>query len=197
MRAKELDLIIKNNKEVLEDIVLYIINTFNVSKEDLIEETKSCVRRCLRHLNQYSYKLKELEERKEQIYNDIKYLEASFVGSEWREPSEEGKNTGGREDKTMLKHIKLNDLKRELENLTIESQSIRASYYDNRDKVKRFIDLLPNETHKCVLKDTYFGLKSASQIAKEYQYAYRTITEYKDRGIEGLVDIMKKYLENI
>lgn len=186
---------IANNAILLNSVSIYIKATFKITNTQLIENTTYYVRRCFKHLNQFAYKLRDLEEMKEQTYTDIKYLEASFVGSEWRTPSEEGRNTGGRKDNTLLKHEKLDQLKRDLEQYTLESTNIRKSFDTNKKMLEDFIELTTNDSHREILRMSLIELKSASKIAKELSYSYKTINNYKDRGIEYLSKLVCGYLQ--
>ena len=97
-------------KSKLQEFYNYILNTnnldniYNITKLEL----KEYIRNTLKLVNNKCYEVIILRKRREEIRNDIKDLERAFIGSEWHEPSEEGKNTGGRkEDTNILRKIKV------------------------------------------------------------------------------------------
>lgn len=70
--------------------------------------------------------------------------------------------------------------------------------FDNniKDQINDFIDLIPNDRYKDVMKQFYIYRKTYRAIANDTFIAEETAKDYRKRGFKSLVNILYNYTKN-
>lgn len=186
-------------KSNLQEFYNYILNTNNISSIYNITklELKEYIRNTLKLVNNKCYEVIILRKRREEIRNDIKDLERAFIGSEWHEPSEEGKNTGGKkDDSVMLRKIKIRELKDKLEDLTNQTLLIESSLEHNKVMVAAALDFILNTENSKIMKLYYIDCYSTQDIAIENYYTTDAVKKMRKRAVNKITNTIIDLFQN-
>ena len=184
----------------MEDTLLtrvkkYIILSSNITEEEYKLDIRKYLKQVLRDIRCSNTKVRNLRIKRAKLRQDIEDLECSMVGGELREPSEEGKNTGGRKNPPDFKMIQKLKLKEELGQLVTESLLIEKSLNDNNQMMLDFIHLLKNKNKQVILELYYFESMTNTQVAHAMFYTVTYVDVFKNRAIKSLVTLLES-IEN-
>ena len=184
----------------MEDTLLtrvkqYIIKSNNITEEEYKLDIRKYLKQVLRDIRCSNTKVRNLRIKRAKLRQDIEDLECSMVGGELREPSEEGKNTGGRKNPPDFKMIQKLKLKEELGQLVTESLLIEKSLNDNNKMMLDFIHLLKNKNKQVILELYYFESMTNTQVAHAMFYTVTYVDVFKNRAIKSLVTLLES-IEN-
>lgn len=188
--------IAKIHKELLNIIILYICNTFNISIEEYSNNIKYYTKRILYEIKNNNNKATELRLERRKVRDDLNDLERAYCKSPNMNVVGEGKNTGGKPNNEEARQIQKLELKEKLGQLLVESQLLEKSLESNNELIRRMINLIPRTQYKEVLILTYIHCMSNSEIAMELCYSCEYINIARLRGLEDLTKIFKYTIEN-
>ena len=190
------------NKELIYKFIKYIESSNNINILDIYNNSNSnirvldnYIRNTLKVVNTKCYEIVLLRKRRAELNQDIQDVYTSFVSGDGYSPNEQGKNTGLKNDSTMLKHIKIKELKDELEKLTNQTFLIEASLEEHKQLVRDVLDQLLSEESAKIMKLFYLECISNRDIANELLYSIVGIKKIKSRSIEKLGDALIEFLK--
>lgn len=186
---------INTNTNILTKVKDYIIKTCNISEEEYLLNIRKYLKLVLRDIRTYNSRVRSLRVKRAKLRQDIEDLEASMVGGEFRTPSEEGRNTGGKKNPPDFKMIQKLQLKEELGKLVNESLLLEKSLKDNNELMLEFIHLLKNKNKQAILELTYFESMTNGQVAHALFYTTTYVDVFKNRAIKSLVTLLES-IEN-
>lgn len=189
--------ITKDNSELIEKVKVYILKSFKLREEEFNSNTRYYILEILRNIKNNNLKVKYIRIKRERLKDDIRDLEASFVGSQSFDGVQAGRNNGLIPNTTEIKYLQKQKLKEELSDLVIETLEIEKSLEDNNLLVSNFIDLISNEVYRTILKMTYIDCMSNVEIASMLHYNVDTVDNARWRGISDLNRIIKFKNNNI
>lgn len=182
----------KNQTEILTKVKEYIIKNNNITEEVYSNNIKEYLKVTLKNLRSSNNQLFILRLKRKQLREDIEDLECSMVGGENLNPSEEGKNTGGKKNPPDFKNIQKLKLREELGQLLNESLLLEKSLKSNNELMLDFIKLLPNKNQQIILELTYIDGLSNSSIANQLFYSLNYVDIARNRGLKKLTSILEK-----
>lgn len=178
-------------EELLTKVKQYIISTCNITEEEYKADIRRYLKKVLNDLKHSNVERIKLRIQRRKIREDIEDLEASMVGGEFRTPSEEGRNTGGRKNPPDFKAIQKLQLKEELGKLVNESLLLEKSLNDNNQLMLEFIHMLDNKTHQTVLELSYIECLRTVTIANQMFYTMDYLKQMKNRAVKKLAALLK------
>ena len=178
------------NKEILTRFNNYIISISSTINSNNIEDN---IRYVLKNINTRCYDIVLIRKRRAEINQDIQDIYTSFVGGDSYDKPEQGKNTGMRLDSTDLKHIKIRQLKEELENLTNQTFLIEKSLEDNKKLISDVLDSILDTEASKIMKLFYLDCLPNRTIAIECQYSIDGIKHLKRRAITKIAKTMDEF----
>lgn len=181
----------QNDTSILTRVKDYIIKSCNITEEEYKLNIKKYLKIVLRDIRSYNTRVRNLRVKRAKLRQDIEDLECSMVGGEFRTPSEEGKNTGGKKNPPDFKMIQKLQLKEELGHLVNESLFLEKSLNDNNQMLLDFIHMLNNKNKQVILELTYFESMTNSQIAHAMFYTVNYVDVFKNRAIKSLVTLLE------
>ena len=181
--------------KILDNIIIYITNTFKCSIEDIINNTQEYIVKLLKNIRLLKYREIDIRRERKKIVDDIEDLKRAYVSGDNLSINEEGKNTGGKENKEYLRQIKMLSLKESLQDKINESMLLEKSLNEHTLMFRELFELIPNPQHQVVIVRMYLGCESATQIAGDYYYSPGTVNVYRKRGTKFLVNLIHEYLE--
>ena len=149
----------------------------------------------LNKIKSVCYKSVILREKRQELRDDITDLERMYVRADNVNVSEQGKNTGGKENDTEIRHIKIIHLKEELANLTNQSLVIDKSLHDNKEMFRNIFDELLTEAQATVMKLFYIDCWTTIKIATELFYTRDYVRIVKNRAIKNIINALIKFQE--
>lgn len=190
------------NKELIYKFIKYIESSNNINILDIYNNSNSnirvldnYIRNTLKVVNTKCYEIVVLRKRRAELNQDIQDVYTSFVSGDGYSSNETGKNTGLKNDNTMLKHIKIKELKEELESLTNQTFLIEASLEEHKQLIRDVLDQLLSEESAKIMKLFYLECISNRDIANELLYSIVGIKKIKSRSIEKLGDALIEFLK--
>lgn len=188
--------IVTNNIVLINNIVIYICNTFNISIEEYINNIKYYTKNILYEIKNNNNKAVSLRLERRKVRDDLEDLEKAYCKSPNLAPVGEGKNTGGKLNNEELRQIQKIELKEKLKELLLESQLLEKSLEGNNELIRQLINLIPRTQYREVLILTYIHCMSNSEIAMELCYSCDSINKARHRGLEDIVEIMKFFTKS-
>ena len=188
---KQYQEISKSNSNILNSLLVYIYNTYNITKEVLKDNTKLYIKKILNEIRFNNNKAAKLRIERKKVRDDLIDLEKSYCGSGMCDGVGEGKNTGGKPNKVEIRQIKKKELKEKLEKLLTENLLLEKSLESNNELVLQAIQLIPRKQYIQVLEMTYLHCMSNTNIAIELYYTVQFVDAARLRGIDDLVQIVK------
>ena len=172
--------------------ILDIYNNYNNSTNKVLD---NYIRNTLKVVNTKCYEVVCIRKRRAELNQDIQDIYTSFVSGDGYSPNEQGKNTGLKNDSTMLKHIKIKELKTELEKLTNQTFLIEASLEEHKQFIRCVLDQLLSEESAKIMKLFYLECISNRDIANELLYSMDAVKKGKQRAIKKISDEIFKFLK--
>lgn len=187
---------IKNTKEsLLNEVITYICNTFNVELQEVIQNTRFYTKELLRSVRSNNYQLAYLRRKRRELNEDIRDLESTYVSGDSYDNPVLGKNTGARPNNVEIKHLKVLELKEKLRNMVIESELLDQSLAEHNKLISRFIELLSTDGCIIIMKMTYVDCLPNTEIANTLMFSVNNIDIARSRGLTRLSNILKEYLK--
>lgn len=187
---------IKNTKEsLLNEVITYICNTFNVELQEVIQNTRFYTKELLRSVRSNNYQLAYMRRKRRELNEDIRDLEATYVSGDSYDNLVLGKNTGARPNNVEIKHLKVLELKEKLRNMVIESNLLEQSLEEHNNLISRFIELLSTDGCIIIMKMTYVDCLPNTEIANTLMFSVNNIDIARSRGLTRLSNILKEYLK--
>lgn len=187
---------IKNTKEsLLNEVITYICNTFNVELQEVIQNTRFYTKELLRSVRSNNYQLAYMRRKRRELNEDIRDLEATYVSGDSYDNPVLGKNTGARPNNVEIKHLKVLELKGKLRNMVIESNLLEQSLEEHNNLISRFIELLSTDGCIIIMKMTYIDCLPNTEIANTLMFSVNNIDIARSRGLTRLSNILKEYLK--
>ena len=184
------------NTELLDKAIVYITSTNNTSIESILLECKYNIKQVLKHISNSNKEAILIRKERQKVREDLDDLERAYCKAASCEGVGEGKNTGGKLNNVEIRQIEKANLRERLGELLNESQLLEKTLFDNNELMKSFINLLPQKQYAQVLELTYFECMSNTQIACELGYSIEFVDKARQKGIEGLAQILKLYIKN-
>lgn len=147
----------------------------------------------LNKIKSVCYKSVILREKSQELRDDITDLERMYVRADNLDISEQGRNTGGKENDVELRHIKILKLKEELARLTNESLCIDKSLQDNKDLFRDIFDELLTEAQATVMKLFYIDCWTTLKIATELFYTRDYVRIVKNRATKRIINALIEF----
>lgn len=185
-----------SNKEILDKVLKYIINTNSTSIENIINDIKYNIKLILKEISLNNKKALLIRKERAKVRDDLDDLERAYCQASAYDGIAEGKNTGGKPNNVEIRQIEKANLRERLGELLNESQLLEKTLFDNNELMKSFINLLPQKQYAQILELTYFECMSNTQIACELGYTSEYIDIARMRSLEGLTQILKNHLKN-
>ena len=185
-------IIASNNILLINNIVVYICSTFNISIEEYISNIKYYTKRILFEIKNNNNKAAELRLERRKVRDDLEDLERANCKSPNMNPVGEGKNTGGKPNNEEIRQIQKLELKEKLGALLLESQLLEKSLEGNNELIRKLINLIPKTQFIQVLILTYLHCMSNTEIAIELNYGIEYVDQARHRGLIDMVKIIKE-----
>lgn len=180
-----------NDTNILTRVKEYILRVNNITEEEYKLDIRKYLKQTLKNIRSHNNELQKLRIQRRKLREDIEDLEASMVCGEFRTPSEEGKNTGGKKNPPDFKMIQKLQLKEELGKLVNESLLLEKSLKDNNELMLEFIHMLKNKNQQIVLELTYFDCMTNSKIANQMFYTIEYVDIFRNRSLKKLVSLLE------
>lgn len=190
------ELAASSNKELLSKVLEYIINTNSTNIESIINDTKYNIKLILKEISLNNKKALLIRKERAKVRDDLDDLERAYCQASAYDGIAQGKNTGGKPNNVEIRQIEKANLRERLGELLNESQLLEKTLFDNNELMKSFINLLPQKQYSQVLEMTHFECMSNTTIACELGYSMEFVNTARIRGLEGLTQILKKYLND-
>lgn len=190
------ELAASSNKEILDKVLKYIINTNSTSIENIINDIKYNIKLILKEISLNNKKALLIRKERAKVREDLEDLERAYCQASAYDGIAPGKNTGGKPNNVEIRQIEKSKLRERLGELLNESLLLEKSLSDNNQLMKEFINLLPQKQYSQVLEMTYFECMSNTAIACELGYSIEFVDKARQKGIEGLVKLIKLHLNN-
>lgn len=182
----------KNQTEILTKVKEYIIKNNNITEEVYSNNIKEYLKVTLKNLRSSNNQLFILRLKRKQLREDIEDLECSMVSGENLNPSEEGKNTGGKKNPPDFKNIQKLKLREELGQLLNESLLLEKSLKSNNELMLDFIKLLPSKNHQIIMELTYIDCMSNCSISNQLFYTVEYVDISRNRAIKKLTNLLSQ-----
>ena len=190
------------NTELLNKFIKYIESSNNINIYNILVINKyntkvldNYIRNTLKVVNTKCYELVIIRKRRFELNQDIQDIYTSFVSGDSYSANEQGKNTGLKNDPTMLKHIKIKELKEELESLTNQTFLIEASLEEHKELIRSVLDHLLNDESSKIMKLFYLECISNRDIANELLYSMDAVKKIRQRAVHKLSDEIANFLK--
>lgn len=184
--------IINKNKKLIQEVILYVIRTYNISKLELISDTKRYTRELLKDIKSNNIKALRLRNKKDKVSQDLDDFNKAFVKGDSYDTTGAGHQKGGLQKNTIEeRQLKKQELKETLRELLYEVMELEASLSKTNKMIESFIDLMPNKDYKEIMKFTYVDCMTNTEIALETYYDANTIDQIRFRSLDLLTDIIR------
>lgn len=184
--------IINKNKKLIQEVILYVIRTYNISKLELISDTKRYTRELLKDIKSNNIKALRLRNKKDKVSQDLDDFNKAFVRGDSYDTTGAGHQKGGLQKNTIEeRQLKKQELKETLRELLYEVMELEASLSKTNKMIESFIDLMPNKDYKEIMKFTYVDCMTNTEIALETYYDANTIDQIRFRSLDLLTDIIR------
>ena len=181
------------NISKLYNYIIYNLNTVDDNSKLELDIIKELLHTSLNKIKNVCYKSVILREKRQELRDDITDLERMYVRADNLDISEQGKNTGGKENDVELRHLKILKLKEELANLTNESLCIDKSLQDSKDLFRNIFDEILTEAQATVMKLFYIDCWTTLKIATELFYTRDYVRIVKNRAIKRLTNALIEF----
>ncbi len=189
MTEDKLNNIYSNNKKLIQEIILYVTKTYNISNNILVSN-RNYTKALLREVKSNNLKLKALRIKRKALEDDLHSYEAAFVLGDNYDAVGGGHNNGLIPNTVEKRMLKKRDLKEKLQKIILEICELTISLEANNDRIKRFIDLIPRDSIKTIMNLSYIECLTNIEIATELNYSIDTVNNSIWRGINELTDIL-------
>ena len=184
--------IINKNKKLIQQVILYVIRTYNISVIELLSDTKRYTRELLKDIKSNNIKALRLRNKKDKVSQDLDDFNKAFVRGDSYDTTGAGHQKGGLQKNTIEeRQLKKQELKETLRELLYEVMELEASLSKTNKMIEAFIDLMPNKDYKEIMKFTYVDCMTNTEIALETYYDANTIDQIRFRSLDLLTDIIK------
>ena len=184
--------IINKNKKLIQQVILYVIRTYNISKLELLSDTKRYTRELLKDIKSNNIKALRLRNKKDKVSQDLDDFNKAFVRGDSYDTTGAGHQKGGLQKNTIEeRQLKKQELKETLRELLYEVMELEASLSKTNKMIEAFIDLMPNKDYKEIMKFTYVDCMTNTEIALETYYDANTIDQIRFRSLDLLTDIIR------
>ena len=189
MTEDKLNNIYSDNKKLIQEIILYVLKTYNISN-NLLVTNRNYTKALLREVKSNNLKLKALRIKRKALEDDLHSYEAAFVLGDNYDAVGAGHNNGLQTNTAEIRMLKKRELREKLQKIILEICELTISLEANNDRVKRFIDLIPRDSIKTIMNLSYIECLTNIEIATELNYSIDTVNNSIWRGINELTDIL-------
>lgn len=189
MTEEKLNNIYSDNKKLIQEIILYVLKTYNISN-NLLVTNRNYTKALLREVKSNNLKLKALRIKRKALEDDLHSYEAAFVLGDNYDAVGAGHNNGLIPNTAEIRMLKKRDLREKLQKIILEICELTISLEANNDRIKRFIDLIPRDSIKTIMNLSYIECLTNIEIATELNYSIDTVNNSIWRGINELTDIL-------
>jgi len=189
MTEDKLNNIYSDNKKLIQEIILYVLKTYNISN-NLLVSNRNYTKALLREVKSNNLKLKALRIKRKALEDDLHSYEAAFVLGDNYDAVGAGHNNGLIPNTAEIRMLKKRDLREKLQKIILEICELTISLEANNDRIKRFIDLIPRDSIKTIMNLSYIECLTNIEIATELNYSIDTVNNSIWRGINELTDIL-------
>lgn len=189
MTEEKLNNIYSDNKKLIQEIILYVTKTYNISNTILVSN-RNYTKALLREVKSNNLKLKALRIKRKALEDDLHSYEAAFVLGDNYDAVGGGHNNGLIPNTVEKRMLKKKELKEKLQKIILEICELTISLEANNDRIKRFIDLIPRDSIKTIMNLSYIECLTNIEIATELNYSIDTVNNSIWRGINELTDIL-------
>lgn len=189
MTEEKLNNIYIDNKKLIQEIILYVTKTYNISNTILVSN-RNYTKALLREVKSNNLKLKALRIKRKALEDDLHSYEAAFVLGDNYDAVGAGHNNGLIPNTVEKRMLKKKELREKLQKIILEICELTISLEANNDRIKRFIDLIPRDSIKTIMNLSYIECLTNIEIATELNYSIDTVNNSIWRGINELTDIL-------
>ena len=189
MTEDKLNNIYSDNKKLIQEIILYVTKTYNISNTILVSN-RNYTKALLREVKSNNLKLKALRIKRKALEDDLHSYEAAFVLGDNYDAVGGGHNNGLIPNTVEKRMLKKKELREKLQKIILEICELTISLEANNDRIKRFIDLIPRDSIKTIMNLSYIECLTNIEIATELNYSIDTVNNSIWRGINELTDIL-------
>lgn len=189
MTEEKLNNIYIDNKKLIQEIILYVLKTYNISNTILVSN-RNYTKALLREVKSNNLKLKALRIKRKALEDDLHSYEAAFVLGDNYDAVGGGHNNGLIPNTVEKRMLKKKELREKLQKIILEICELTISLEANNDRIKRFIDLIPRDSIKTIMNLSYIECLTNIEIATELNYSIDTVNNSIWRGINELTDIL-------
>jgi len=189
MTEEKLNNIYIDNKKLIQEIILYVTKTYNISN-NLLVTNRNYTKALLREVKSNNLKLKALRIKRKALEDDLHSYEAAFVLGDNYDAVGGGHNNGLIPNTVEKRMLKKKELREKLQKIILEICELTISLEANNDRIKRFIDLIPRDSIKTIMNLSYIECLTNIEIATELNYSIDTVNNSIWRGINELTDIL-------
>ncbi len=189
MTEEKLNNIYIDNKKLIQEIILYVLRTYNISN-NLLVSNRNYTKALLREVKSNNLKLKALRIKRKALEDDLHSYEAAFVLGDNYDAVGGGHNNGLIPNTVEKRMLKKKELREKLQKIILEICELTISLEANNDRIKRFIDLIPRDSIKTIMNLSYIECLTNIEIATELNYSIDTVNNSIWRGINELTDIL-------
>lgn len=189
MTEEKLNNIYIDNKKLIQEIILYVTKTYNISNTILVTN-RNYTKALLREVKSNNLKLKALRIKRKALEDDLHSYEAAFVLGDNYDAVGGGHNNGLIPNTVEKRMLKKKELREKLQKIILEICELTISLEANNDRIKRFIDLIPRDSIKTIMNLSYIECLTNIEIATELNYSIDTVNNSIWRGINELTDIL-------
>ena len=189
--------IINKNKKLIQQVILYVIRTYNISKLELLSDTRRYTYEILKDIKSNNVKALRLRNKKDKVSQDLDDFNKAFVRGDSYDTTGAGHQKGGLQKNTIEeRQLKKQELKETLRELLYEVMELEASLSKTNIMIENFIDLIPNKEYKEIMKLTYIECMTNTEIAVQTYYDANAIDVMRFRSINLLTDIIQTTLKD-
>ena len=189
MTEEKLNNIYIDNKKLIQEIILYVTKTYNISNTILVSN-RNYTKALLREVKSNNLKLKALRIKRKALEDDLHSYEAAFVLGDNYDAVGGGHNNGLIPNTSEIRMLKKRELREKLQKIILEICELTISLEANNDRIKRFIDLIPRDSIKTIMNLSYIECLTNIEISTELNYSIDTVNNSIWRGINELTDIL-------
>ncbi len=182
-----------NNIDIISEIKAHMFLLFKISEEELLKTPKRYVEELFQSIAKNNYELIKLRKKRKEKLQEINSLSTQipgqFIGFG------QGQNTGGRDNKELLKQMTILELKDELNSIIIDIMKTEKKLNDSNNLIRKFIDLIPQNQYKAAIEMKYIDGLRPVDIEEELSYSTSFTRKARQRAIIFLSNLLKKSIE--
>lgn len=189
--------IYSKNKKLMDEIILYVLKTYNISIKVLLEDSKYYTRQVLKDIRSNNIKVCILRARKDRASKDLDDFNKAFVTGDSYDTTGAGYSKGGlQKNRVEERQIKKQELREKLQGLIYEAMELESSLAKTNKLIEEYINLIPNRDYREAMRLTYIECMADREISSVIFYEQNSIKVMRKRSIDRLTELMTLAAEN-